>query len=196
MTSMWAGDRVRLRAVEPEDWETFRSFDEHTEDVRAGDLVRLPRSAAGYRAWTEAQARNESEDELFLAVEELAGGALVGSVSTQAVDRRAGRFRCGIAIGREHRRLGYASEAVVLLMRFMFSERRFHKCGVGVYGFNEPSIALHESLGFRVEGRLRDHEFFGGRHHDVVLLGLTVDEFAARHPFDDVRPPEPVVREA
>jgi RimJ/RimL family protein N-acetyltransferase len=63
----------------------------------------------------------------------------------------------------------------------MFGERRFHKCGVSVYAFNEASIALHTKLGFQIEGRLREHEYFGGRHHDVVMMGMTIHEFTERH---------------
>lgn len=83
----------------------------------------------------------------------------------------AGRFSYGIAIGHRHQRSGYASEAIVILLSFMFGERRYHKCEVGIYASNEASIALHHKLGFVDEGRLRDHEYFAGRHHDKALLG-------------------------
>lgn len=56
-----------------------------------------------------------------------------------------------------------------LLLNLMFGERRFHKCEASVWAFNDASISLHE--------------FFAGRHHDVVLFGLTAAEFAARHPY-------------
>jgi RimJ/RimL family protein N-acetyltransferase len=68
----------------------------------------------------------------------------------------------------------------------MFGERRYHKCEVAIHAYNEASLALHDKLGFQAEGRLRDHEFFAGRYHDVVLMGLTVGEFAERYPFPDV----------
>lgn len=77
----------------------------------------------------------------------------------------------------------------MILLRFMFGERRYHKCEVGIYAFNEASIALHHKLGFADEGRLRDHEYLAGRHHDLVLLGLTAEEFAVRHPLPAVEPP-------
>ncbi|MYV63798.1 RimJ/RimL family protein N-acetyltransferase, partial [Streptomyces sp. SID4931] len=32
---------------------------------------------------------------------------------------------------------------------------------------------------FVEEGRLRQHEFFAGTYHDVVLLGITADEYWA-----------------
>ncbi len=48
-----------------------------------------------------------------------------------------------------------------------------------VYAFNDASLALYRSLGFVEEGRLRQHEFFAGTYHDVVLLGITADEYWA-----------------
>ncbi len=82
----------------------------------------------------------------------------------------------GVEIGRAHRRRGYAREAVSLLLGYMFREERFHKCEVEVYAFNEASLALFRCLGFAEEGRLREHEFVGGVHHDVVVLGITGPE--------------------
>ena len=181
MSSSWVGNVVRLRAVEPEDWEVFRSFDENSVDMRRGDKIHPPRSDASQRRRAEEVALRN--DPLMLAIESLADGKLVGSVSAALMDHRAGRFSYGIAIGGEHKGHGYASDAVPLLLNFMFGERRFHKCETGVWAFNEPSLAFHRKLGFTEEGRLRDHEFFAGRHHDVVLFGMTAPEFAARHPF-------------
>lgn len=41
-------------------------------------------------------------------------------------------------------------------------------------------IALLESIGFKNEGVLREHYFFGGAYHDLVMLGWTSDDRAAR----------------
>ncbi|MGW6442172.1 GNAT family N-acetyltransferase [Lentzea sp. NPDC055074] len=184
MTSAWVGERVRLRGLEPEDWETFQRFDENTGDMRRMDRVHPPRSAAAQQEWARTTALKRPEGEaLFLVVESLADGAVAGMVTTSETDQRAGRFMYGVAIGTEHKGRGYATEAVRLLLTYMFGERRFHKCEASVWGFNDASIALHRKLGFTEEGRLREHEFFAGRHHDVVLFGMTAAEFAARHPY-------------
>jgi RimJ/RimL family protein N-acetyltransferase len=183
MNSIWVGNLVRLRGIEPEDWEVFQGFDQDTVDMRRADKVTPPRSAAAQREWAEQAAlKKPDQDQFQLAIESLADGALVGALSTFFLDYRAGRFGYGIAIGSEHKGRGYGSEAVPLLLDFMFGERRFHKCETGVWAFNEPSIAFHRKLGFTEEGRLRDHEFFAGRHHDAVLFGMTAPEFAARRP--------------
>jgi len=43
MGDMWTGERIRLRGVEPEDWEGFRDLARDTHDARNADLVEPPR---------------------------------------------------------------------------------------------------------------------------------------------------------
>lgn len=182
MISIWSGTKVRLRGIEPGDWQAFMRFDEHsTHNV---DMTYPSRSAEGYRHWAAHRARQTvPTDDFQLAIETLAEDVLVGSLSTTQTDQRAGRFSYGIGIGHEHQRRGYASDAISVLLTFMFGERRYHKCEVGIHAFNAASLALHHTLGFHEEGRLRDHEFLAGRHHDTVLMGVTADEFAHRHAY-------------
>lgn len=186
MNSFWTGERVRLRGIEPEDWQAFMEMDGYSDHQRSGDMLHPPRSAEGYRAWAAEQAVAKPTGDCFrLAIEALDGGVLVGGISTHDADPRTGRFTYGIGVGGGHQRRGYASEAIVLLLGFMFGERRYHKCEAQIYAYNGASVALHRRLGFTEEGRLRDHEFFAGRHHDLVLLGITAPEFAERHPFGE-----------
>lgn len=183
MTNVWTGRLLRLRAVEPEDWPAFRTFDQDSVSQRAADQIHVPWSAARYREWAEKAALKPVEgDRVWLVIETL-DGEVAGMTSTHEIDQQAGRFSYGIALGEEFKRRGLASEAVTMLLGFMFGERRYHKCESSVVAFNEASLALHRKLGFREEGRLRDHLFLSGRYHDTVLFGMTVDEYAARHPF-------------
>lgn len=186
---MWTGEKVRLRGVEPEDWEGFRDLAAGSAvDVRNADLVEPPRSDEGFRAWTAERAGRPPGSEAFrLVIEVLADRAFAGSVTVGEADRRAGRFKTGIEIARDHRRRGYAAEATGLVLAYMFAEQRYNKCEVEVYAFNDASLALFRGLGFVEEGRLRQHEFFGGEYHDVVLLGLTAEEHWAGHRRPSVR---------
>jgi RimJ/RimL family protein N-acetyltransferase len=180
---MWTGRRVRLRGIEPEDWEEFGKFDQDTESQRKAYIVFPPRSAEAQKAWAKECAESKPDnDTVRLAVESLDEGVLTGLISTHNVDARAGRFSYGIALGAEHHRRGYATDAVRLLLTFMFRERRFHKCEAGAWSFNSASIAFHRSFGFTEEGRLRDHDFADGRYYDEVLFGMTAEEFAELYP--------------
>ncbi|MCP3803520.1 GNAT family N-acetyltransferase [Allokutzneria sp. A3M-2-11 16] len=180
MTSLWSGELVRLRAVEPEDWAAFAAFDRDTADQRATDRVFPPRSEAGYRAW--AQEQSTDSDAFRLVIEAIAGSTFVGSINTFDARPLDGCFSYGLGVLRRYRRKGYAREAITLLLGYMFGERRYQKCDVGVYAFNEDSLALHHKLGFAEEGRLRRQVFTGGTHHDLVRFGMTTEEFTALMP--------------
>lgn len=180
MASFWMGERVRLRGIEPEDWAAFMGF--AVDEERSGDLLHPPGSAEGFRAWAKEQAVAKSEGDCFrLAVQALDTGKIVGAVGSNHADPCAGRFEYGITMAAGHRRKGYATEAAVMLLRFMFGERRYHKCEARIFGHNEASLALHRRLGFAEEGRLRDHVFSAGRHHDLVVMGILAHEFTQRH---------------
>ncbi|MEW2624963.1 GNAT family protein [Streptomyces sp. NPDC048106] len=188
MSDMWTGEKVRLRGVEPGDWEGFRDLARHTVDVRNSDLVEPPRSDESFRSWTAERAGRPPGGAGFrLVIEALADGAFAGTSTVGETDSRAGRFRTGIAISRDHRRKGFAAEATELLLTYMFAEQRHHKCEVEVYAFNDASLALYQKLGFVEEGRLRQHEFLAGDFHDVVVLGITADEYWAAHPRPSLR---------
>ena len=49
-----------------------------------------------------------------------------------------------------------------------------------VYSFNQPSQKLHESLGFTLEGRLRRMIYTNGEFHDLLMYGITKEEFEAQ----------------
>ncbi|MBQ0855105.1 GNAT family N-acetyltransferase [Streptomyces sp. NPDC057621] len=181
MTSFWTGERVRLRGVEPDDWTALMRFE--ADEERLGDLVQAPRSAEGHRARAKELAlAGPDGDRFVLVVEAVDTGQPVGVVGSHHADARAGWFEYGISLGAEHRRRGYATEAATLLLRYMFAERRFHKCQARVFAHNEASLSLQRRLGLVEEGRLRDQVYFAGRHHDVVMMGVLADEFARLHP--------------
>lgn len=164
---------MRLRGVEPADRCTLIGFDQ--ESAQEG-----PPQFDGYRHWAAHRADHlDTGEDLQLAIETRSDRALVGSLSTSQPE--PGTFSYGIGIGPQHRRRGYADDALNTLLGYMFGHRRFTKCEVGIYGSNTASLALHARLGFREEGRLRDPEFLCGGAQYLVLMGITAEEFATRH---------------
>ncbi len=54
--NIWEGDRVRLRAVEPGDWEAHFAWNHDSGMSRALDEVWFPQSREGARRWAEQAA--------------------------------------------------------------------------------------------------------------------------------------------
>jgi RimJ/RimL family protein N-acetyltransferase len=174
------GKLIRLRAIEPEDWAAGLD----TELDRLVDVTHLPSSRAAARQRAEQASRYPEDDRAQLVIETL-DGTSVGSLSVGNADRRNRVFGYGIGLGRDHWRKGYGTEAVLLLLRFYFGELGYQKVDVEVYDFNEPAIRFHEALGFQHEGRRRRTYFTRGSYHDLVLFGMTAEEFFARHGTGD-----------
>ena len=177
--SVWEGGRVRLRAVEPTDWQHHFEWDRDSEMARALDHVWFPASQAAARRWAEEQSLRKPENDVYFFEIETLDGQHVGSISTHNCNPHNGTFSYGLAIKPAHQRKGYAAEAISLLLRHFFHELRYQKVTVNVYSFNEPSIRLHERLGFQREGRLRRMIYTRGAYHDELFYGLTAEAFAA-----------------
>jgi len=177
----WTGKLVRLRAVEPGDWELFRSLDMDTESSRASYGVPFPRSVEQSQKWAADTAMAAPNGDNYRWVIETLDGSPVGTINTHGCHPEHGRFEYGITIAREAWGKGYASEAIVIVLRYMFEERRYQKANAIVYAFNDVSKHLHEKLGFVHEGRWRQVYYSGGVYNDALLFGMTKEEFAARY---------------
>jgi RimJ/RimL family protein N-acetyltransferase len=175
--NFWQGRLVRLRGVEPSDAEAFARWNLDSEAARELDFTWPPVSLARVTKDTEELALKKFEAGDFVFVVEDGAGVAVGNIATHHCDQRAGTFMYGLYVAREHRRRGYAAEAVLLVLKYYFEELRYQKCTVAVHANNEASIALHEKLGFRREGTLRRVVYAGGRYFDSHYYGLTREEW-------------------
>jgi len=178
---IWQGDLVRLRGVEPDDWPLFQALDRDTGVQREGYWITFPRSDERARKWALETSAAKPEDDNYRWVIESGDGTPVGSLNTHGCDARNGTFEFGITIAREHWGNGYAPDAIRLLLRYFFGERRYQKATSFVYEFNGRSLAMHRKLGFQDEGRIRRSHFTNGRHFDTFVLGMTAEEFFERH---------------
>lgn len=179
MTNIFEGKLVRLRAGEPSEGAIFRDWDrQETESSRLLNEIPFPQPRFDPNAPTETKPYER--DDFPFTIETLAG-EVVGAVHVHDSHPRCGTFMYGLAILPEHRRKDYAYEAIWLVLRYYFNEKRYQKCTAEIYSFNEASIALHERLGFTLEGRLRRMVFSGGAFHDALFYGITIEEFQAKY---------------
>lgn len=175
----WTGKVVKLRAWEPDDWLAQKRWREDTEGERADSHIPLPMSEAAARRLAEERALGQPERNEFEWIIETSAGEVAGAIGSHKCDAHNGTFSYGLYIAPEYRRRGCASDAVLVLLRYFFDERRYQKVNVGVYDYNEASIKLHEKLGFQLEGRSRRMQYSAGVYHDLLRYGMTVEEFHA-----------------
>ncbi len=102
---------------------------------------------------------------------------LLGRITYFDLNPRNRSAEIGFLIAPEYRRKGYASEALRLLLRHLFEELGINKVMAQTGEYNEASIALLKKLGFKQDGRLRQHHEIDGKLYDDLLFSILAEEF-------------------
>ena len=177
----WQGEKVRLRPMRMEDAEQrFIDFLDSPSRQFLQLGIELPTSVELQRSALEKYVGCKDVDGVIMFAIENAEGINVGGISLHSREEKNGLFSFGVVISRERRRNGYAEEAVRILLKYGFWERRYPKCNSACAHTNDGSIALHRKLGFVEEGRRRRELFCNGTYYDSLLFGMTREEFDAQ----------------
>jgi RimJ/RimL family protein N-acetyltransferase len=71
-----------------------------------------------------------------------------------------------------HAGRGYVTEAVELLVDYLFATKKEHRIHLVIVPGNAASQRIAEKCGFTLEGTVRGAFFNDGRNNDVLLYGL------------------------
>ncbi len=176
---MMKGTRVQLRALQVEDAEHVVKLEQDFE-ARLMHSPGVPYPVVVQEVEQEMRALSQKSEKHSFAIEML-DGTFVGVCSIFRVDLLHGNCWVSIMIGGpEHRGKGYGTEAMELLLDFIFRFMNVHKVKLGVFSFNEPAIRSYEKSGFQVEARMREELFREGKYHDIIYMGILRREHEAR----------------
>lgn len=174
---MYTGEKVRLREYRKEDitkaWEYIN--DPETKKL-LNPRIPFPITLEEETKWFEE--RSSSKDEYNFAIETLGDEKYIGGCGINAVDWKNSVATVGIFIGdKECWGRGYGTDAMKVLMTFIFEQMNIHKIKLNVFSYNERAIKSYEKCGFRVEGRLRQELFRDGRYCDELVMGILKEEY-------------------
>jgi RimJ/RimL family protein N-acetyltransferase len=173
------GEHVYLRPAERDDLPTFvRWFND--ADVLENLAMSAPMSHAAETAWYEAMLADHGRTRYHFVICLLADDRPIGTVGLEEVNLIDGRAEFGIAIGeRSEWGKGHGTDATRAICDFGFGELRLERVSLFVYEGNNRARRAYEKAGFVHEGTLRRAHFSRGSHHDVHVMGLLRDEWAA-----------------
>lgn len=167
------GESVTLRTIEEEDLQYLKQVRNNPEVwQRIG------------RPWpVNAEQEQEFFEEVVCADDSVqllvcADGEAVGTVGLGFDDGAVRSAELGYWIDPAHHENGYGSEAAELLTTYGFEQRGCHRITARVFGFNDASQGLLESIGFSKEGRQREAAFIDGEYQDIRWYGVLADEWA------------------
>lgn len=97
------------------------------------------------------------------AIEHTATGKLVGDCAIRLKEYDARIAEVGITISHLAQKNGFAKEAMLGILAFLFDEKGIHRVVETVDAENTASIHLMNSIGFRQEGHFIENIFFKGK---------------------------------
>lgn len=112
----------------------------------------------------------------FVVIEKR-GGRLLGGAGIKYPNLKHKRSEVGAWIAKEYWGKGYAKDALRMLINYGFKKLKLNRLEGICYAFNKRSRKLQESLGFKLEGVLREHSIFKGKFVDDYFYSLLRKEW-------------------
>ena len=151
---MLEGKTVNLRVVEKEDLPLLLEWRNSLEFERGYNPVATQQSKTEF----EKKHDSLSPDETWFLIEKK-DGSKIGHIGTHLF---GGMLEIGYAIAPEERGHGYATEAVEIIVDYLFLSRNIVRIGSATHVQNIASQKVLENAGFTREGKERKGIFVWG----------------------------------
>lgn len=170
------GQNVILRAMEPEDMEMLRATTNDAETERLVGGWSFPISKYEQQKWYERAISDKSS--LRFIIEIMETKQAIGMVNLVDIDWKNRSAFHGIRLSNTAPKgKGYGKDAVMALMRYAFEELQLVRLDGSWVEYNIPSQKLYEKCGWKVEGVKKKAKFTNGKYFDVLIGGITDDDY-------------------
>jgi ribosomal-protein-alanine N-acetyltransferase len=185
-TPVLEGPRVTLRPPQARDYEDWRRLRRDSREFLKPFEPRWSESDLSRHVFLARLRRGQEEmrhgtDYAFLLfLDEGADETLVGGLTLSNVRRRAAQHvNLGYWMGRDYAGQGLMTEAVGLIVPFVFETLGLHRIHAAFLPGNMASRRVLEKNGFVEEGYADHYLQIDGRWCDHVLFGLTRERAGA-----------------
>ncbi len=104
-------------------------------------------------------------------------GQFIGNCGIRQATAGAHEADIGYELAPDQWGHGYATEAARAVVHFGFAELKVHRVWACCVADNTASAHVLEKLGLKLEGRLREKEYYKGRWWDTLIYGLLENEW-------------------
>jgi len=165
------GKNVNLRVMEKEDVPLLAEWLNKLEV--SGEYVPLHQMSR-----TEVEKIFESSHEKKIFIVEKKDGSKIGFITHFYVLHVAGRqLEIGYSLLPNERRKGYCSEAVNIMVDYLFLSKESRRIQAQTDPRNVASQKVLEKVGFKKEGTLRKNLFVRGEWRDTYLFSILREEW-------------------
>lgn len=168
--------RVYLRALEPDDYKTSVHW-------RNDDIITNLLGGGKYFVSNEIEKQwvqntiNQNKD-IKLAICTVEENLYIGNVYLTNIDYISRKAHSHILIGNhDFWNDGYGTEAMRLLLDYAFNHKNLRRIEALVLEDNIASQKMHEKLGYKREGLLRESVYKDGRYKNQIYYALLKSEY-------------------
>jgi [ribosomal protein S5]-alanine N-acetyltransferase len=169
---MIRGQKIHLRTVRETDLDQL--FELWSDIANRGDYypLKLP-SQVDYKKRFQEHGLWEDTNGTFLIWD---NEKIVGLIAFFPAGYYSGLEIGYILFDTVSRNKGYMTEALTLLVQFLFSTKKINRLQLTVMPANIASRRVAEKCGFQSEGIVRGAIFHRGKHHDLEMYSLLRQE--------------------
>ena len=166
------GEKVRLRALEPEDLDFLFTTENNTAFWEVSN-TQAPFSRFVLKQYLENSHQDIYEaKQLRLVVEETKNSQAIGLIDLFDFNPQHKRAGIGVLIHERYQRAGFAHEALALLISYCFKTLHLHQLFANITPDNQHSIALFMGHGFKKNGEKKDWLYVNGAFKNQLILQL------------------------
>ncbi len=173
---MIRGETLELRPVREADLETLYEL---TTDLESRGSY-FPLGIPGQSTFRAEFAKNgfwDKDEGLLIMTNREA--EIIGEIEYFPITHYLHGYEISYQLfGSRHAGHGYASEAVQLLVRYLFGLKRVNRMQLNIHPGNAASKRVAEKCGFTFEGVMRGCWFHQGEYQDLEIWSLLRDEVA------------------
>ncbi|MEJ5227561.1 UDP-4-amino-4,6-dideoxy-N-acetyl-beta-L-altrosamine N-acetyltransferase [Thermodesulfovibrio sp.] len=154
--------------------ETIRKFRNHPEIRKwmySDDII----TKREHRNFVNS-LRKDRKNFYFLAIKDT---NLIGVISIKKLDIKNRNGYLGIYVNPEEKTKNLGKILGKVLIKLAFEILKLHTLKLEVLENNERAINLYEKLGFKREGLLREFVYKDNNWINVIIMGLTENEYFA-----------------
>ena len=171
-------ERLVLRDFVMDDWPAVLAYQRDPRYLRFYPWA--DRNEGEVREFVQVflgQQERSPRSEFQLAITLPESGQMIGNCGIRRKPANDWEADIGYELAPDHWGQGYATEAALALVSFGFHELGLHRVSSWCVAENTGSTRVLERVGLRLEGRLRENEYFKGRWWDTLLYGLLEREW-------------------
>lgn len=101
----------------------------------------------------------------------------IGSVALWNIELESFKAELGYELHRNYWGKGIMTEAIEVILRWVFQETEFNRVEACPMTDNQNSVNLLRKLGFVYEGKLRERIYFGGKFVDQLYFSFLRSDF-------------------